>query len=79
MYNERNWRREGFTARLESAFRQAVNDGVQKLSLSFGIGDKIHFDNSTAKYIEAIQHIQHTIAPDLFFIPEISLQNGMTE
>ncbi|HZJ99487.1 MAG TPA: hypothetical protein VFC79_05755 [Tissierellaceae bacterium] len=62
--------REGFISRVESAFRQAQNDGVIRLVLSFGIGDSIHF-KSVEEYFNAISQLHQTIAPEIDFIPEL--------
>lgn len=61
----------GFINRLKSAFKQAKNDGVTTLSLSFGIGDINHFNN-ISDFIETIDKIQNEEAQEITFIPEIS-------
>ncbi|WP_026476137.1 amidohydrolase family protein [Alkaliphilus transvaalensis] len=64
--------REGFISRVKSAFKQAKNDGVTRLALSFGIGDSIHFTN-IEEYLAELKSIQHSIAPEINFIPELCL------
>lgn len=63
--------REGFITRIESAFHQALRDGVTRLSLSFGIGDITHFNN-TEHFVDNIKRIHSNIAPNIDFLPEIS-------
>ncbi|GKX30886.1 adenosine deaminase family protein [Vallitalea longa] len=65
--------KQGFIKRIEGAFLQAKEDGVSVLTLSFGIGDKIHFNNSFDEYIENIEKIKEKIFPQVLFIPEISM------
>ena len=63
--------KHGFVKRIEAAFMQAQNDGIKVLSMSFGIGDRIHFNGSLDDYIDEIKSIKDKIAPDIVFIPEI--------
>lgn len=62
---------EGFLKRIESAFRQAKEDGITLLSMSFGVGDELFFDNNLELYVEAIDITHKTIAKEINFIPEI--------
>lgn len=63
--------KRGFISRLESAFRQALNDGITNLTLSFGIDDKHHFE-SYKEFIDIIDTVHQSVASDISFIPEIS-------
>ncbi|QOR35009.1 adenosine deaminase [Clostridium sp. 'deep sea'] len=63
----------GFVNRIEAAFLHALDDGVQTLVLSFGLADSIHYNNSYKDYINDIKHIHQRIAPEINFIPELSL------
>lgn len=64
--------KQGFIKRVESAFLQAREDGIKVLTLSFGVGDKIHFNNSLFEYVENIKKMKDKIIPEATFIPEIS-------
>lgn len=61
----------GFIIRIEAAFQQAIDDGIKLLCMSFGTGDKVHFNGDLGEYIEAIKNIHVAIAPQIEFIPEI--------
>jgi len=61
----------GFIKRIEAAFKQAVDDGITLLSMSFGTGDRFNFNGSMKEYIEAIEEVRLRIAPSITFIPEI--------
>jgi adenosine deaminase len=61
----------GFIKRVEAAFLQATQDGVTVLCMSFGTGDKIHFNNDLQYYVSAIDKIHKSTAPDIHFIPEV--------
>lgn len=65
--------KEGFISRIESAFRQAKNDGIRRLALSFGIGDSMHFAD-IHDYIMALSKIHKSIAPGINFIPELCFE-----
>lgn len=65
--------KQGFIKRIEAAFLQAKEDGISVLSLSFGIGDKIHFNDSLIEYVENIKRTKEKIVPEISFIPEFSL------
>lgn len=62
---------QGFLMRLESALRQAKEDGITVLHMSFGIGDALFFDNNLRTYIAAIKEMHKKIAEDIKFIPEV--------
>lgn len=64
--------KQGFMKRVESAFLQAKEDGINVLTLSFGVGDKIHFNNSLLEYVENIKKMKDKIIPETTFLPEIS-------
>jgi len=64
--------KEGFEKRIRAAFKHAVDDGVTALSMSFGIGDSVYYDNEMHDYINAIDTIRQEIAPFITFLPEIS-------
>lgn len=66
--------RKGFLKRIEGAFRHAAEDGVKLLSMSFGIGDAIFFDNNLELYVKAIHEIHQGVAKDIKFIPEICFE-----
>lgn len=68
--------REGFVARISSAFLQAKNDGITKLAMSFGLGDAAFF-NGVEEYIKEIQLIQKAIVPNITFIPELCFARCM--
>ena len=61
----------GFIKRIEAAFKQAVDDGITLLSMSFGTGDRFNFNGSMKEYIKAIEEIRLRIAPNITLIPEI--------
>lgn len=61
----------GFIKRIEAAFKQAVDDGIKVLCMSFGTGDKYNFNGSIKEYIDVIEKIRREIAPEITFIPEI--------
>ncbi|MDQ0088101.1 adenosine deaminase [Paenibacillus anaericanus] len=61
----------GFVIRIEAAFQQALDDGIQLLCMSFGTGDKVHYNGSLKEFIDAIHNIHLAIAPQIEFIPEI--------
>lgn len=63
--------KEGFISRIKSAFKQAMNDGITNLTLSFGISDLNHFNNIN-DFINTIDNLQKEEAPVINFIPEIS-------
>lgn len=69
--------KKGFIQRIESAFRQALNDGVVNLTLSFGTGDKELFNGSYSDLIKQINLIHNSIAPGILFTPEISFFREM--
>lgn len=61
----------GYLKRLEAAFYQAKQDGVSVLSMSFGMGEQIQFDNSLRKFVDVIIKAHKEIAPEIIFLPEI--------
>ncbi|WP_105619078.1 amidohydrolase family protein [Vallitalea okinawensis] len=63
--------KEGFLKRIEGAFRHAKEDGVKLLSMSFGVGDAIFFDNNLELYVKAIHETHQKVAKDMQFIPVI--------
>lgn len=69
--------KEGFIKRIESAFKQAKEDSINPLVLSFGLGDVMHFRNNYKIYIETIKEIQARIYPNVCLIPEISFSREM--
>ena len=62
----------GFENRIRAAFKQAVDDGITALSMSFGIGDSLFYNHDMNAYINAIEHIRKDVAPFIAFQPEIS-------
>lgn len=64
---------EGFIKRVEGAFAQAKDDGIKVLSMSFGIGDSIFFNNNLHEFTRVIKDIHRKIAGDIHFIPELAL------
>lgn len=63
--------KEGFLKRIEGAFRQAKEDGISLLSMSFGIGDSLFFEHNLELYVAAIHEIHQRVAKEVIFIPEI--------
>ncbi len=69
--------REGFIKRVESAFRQAKEDSINPLVLSFGLGDAIHFEDDLRLFVNVIKDIKERIYPEVNFIPEVSFSRSM--
>lgn len=65
---------KGFLKRIEGAFRHAEEDGVKLLSMSFGVGDAIFFDNNLELYVKTIHELHQRVAKDIKFIPEICFE-----
>ncbi|XMB86798.1 adenosine deaminase [Mycoplasmatota bacterium WC44] len=63
--------RKGLIKRIEAAFLQAKDDGVTKLVLSFGVDDKVHFNNELKEYVKCIGMLKEKIIPNVDFSPEI--------
>lgn len=65
--------RERFELKIQSAFYEAKRENIKVLCLSIGPGDKQYFDNDIQEFIITIEKYRKEIAPDITFIPEISL------
>lgn len=66
---------EGYEIRIKGAFDQAKDDGVTRLVLSFGLGEETLYGN-LSNFINAISDIHKETAPEIEFIPELSLDRG---
>ncbi|WP_352419023.1 adenosine deaminase [Proteiniborus sp.] len=66
---------DGYEVRIRAAFEQAKDDGVTKLVLSFGLGEETLYDN-LPNFIKIISDIHKETAPEIEFIPELSLDRG---
>ncbi|MDF2590268.1 MAG: Adenosine deaminase [Anaerocolumna sp.] len=62
---------EGYEVRIKAAFRQAKDDGVKRLQLSFGFGEEQPYGN-LREFANRINAIHNEIAPEIDFIPEIA-------
>ncbi len=63
--------KEGYIKRIKAAFIQAHRDNVRKLSMSFGFGESVFFEN-VKEYIDTLSALHQKYAPNTIFIPEIS-------
>lgn len=66
---------ESFEERLKSAFIAAKKDNIQKLELSFGVGNLKIFNDNIDDYINKIEEIRKENY-DGIFIPELCLVRG---
>ncbi len=65
--------RETFEMKIKSAFYEAKRETIEVLCLSIGPGDMQYFNNDINEFIDAIEKYRNEIAPDITFIPELSL------
>lgn len=65
--------RKGFEMRIRSAFLHAQEDGIQKLAMSFGLGDSMFYPSQEA-FITAIKKMQQAYRG--VFIPEIAFSRS---
>jgi len=68
--------KDGFEARVRSAFKQATEDHIDPLVLSFGLGDYIHY-GSYQLFIAAIKEMRQEEYPSGQFLPEVSFSRSM--
>lgn len=66
---------EGYEIRIKGAFVQAKDDGITRLVLSFGLGEETLYDN-LSNFIKVVSDIHKETAPEIEFIPELSLDRG---
>ncbi|WIV12723.1 adenosine deaminase [Proteiniborus sp. MB09-C3] len=66
---------DGYEIRIKGAFKQAKDDGVTKLVLSFGLGEETIY-GSLSNFVKVISRIHKDVAPEIEFIPELSLDRG---
>lgn len=65
--------RETFELKIKSAFCEAIRENIVLLCLSIGPGDMQYFNNDIQEFINTIERYREEIAPDIEFIPEMSL------
>jgi len=63
--------KKGYWLLIEAAFRQAHEDGISILHMSFGLNSKDKFDYNLSEYLEIIEYLHQEHAPTTTFIPEI--------
>lgn len=67
----------GFKTSLELAFRQAKEDGVQKLEMSVDCQFITLFEDKEVGLITLLKEIQQNEAPDIIYNPEIGLSRNL--
>jgi adenosine deaminase len=65
--------RDTFELKIKSAFLEAKRENVTVLCLSIGPGDMQYFNNDIQEFINTIERYRNQIAPDILFLPELSL------
>jgi len=65
--------RETFELKIKSAFCEAIRENIVLLCLSIGPGDMQYFNNDIQEFIDTIEKYRLEIAPEITFIPEMSL------
>lgn len=63
----------GYLKRVEAAFVNAVEDGIQYLNMGFSL-EEIRLFKDIDSFIRAISQIQKKFAPNVIFAPELSLK-----
>lgn len=63
---------EGYLKRIEAAFVQAADDGIELLALSFGI-DEIDSLGGMEPFIRMMDSLRQRYAPGAVFLPELAL------
>lgn len=67
----------GFKTSLELAFRQAKEDGVQKLEMSVDCQFITLFEDKEVGLINFLKEVHHREAPDIIYNPEIGLSRNL--
>jgi adenosine deaminase len=65
----------GYLKRIEAAFVQAEKDNIQRLALSFGLGE-IETLGGMEPFMQAMDALHHTFAPNTAFLPELALDRA---
>ncbi len=65
--------KEGFELLTELAFLQAKDDGITKLEMSTDSRFIGCYENDLEDFIGSIKNIHHRIAPEIIFLPELSI------
>lgn len=63
----------GYLRRVEAAFVNAVEDGIQYLNMGFSLEEISQFKDIDV-FIETISKMQKNLAPNIIFAPELSLK-----
>ncbi|WP_042200513.1 hypothetical protein [Paenibacillus camerounensis] len=66
---------QGYLKRIEAAFAQAADDGIQLLALSFGI-DEIDSLGGMEPFIRIMDSLHQRYAPGAVFLPELALDRA---
>lgn len=67
----------GYEKRIEAAFVQAREDGIELLNMSGGFEESSFYNNSVEFWINSIKKIHRNTAPNVNFIPEMAFNRGM--
>ncbi len=65
----------GYLKRIEAAFAQAEKDSIQKLALSFGLGE-VDALGGMDRFIQTMDAMHATYAPHTTFLPELALDRA---
>ncbi len=66
---------EGYLKRIEAAFVQADKDSIQRLALSFGLGE-IGLMGGMIPFMRTMNALHATYAPNTIFLPELALDRA---
>lgn len=68
----------GYLPRIEAAFAQAEKDSIRVLALSFTL-DEIYFLGGINSFIDCMDRLLHTYAPNTCFLPDLALGYKKTD